>query len=109
MIKSGRFLGRHLRPLLKTGISLLKNIIEPLARSVLIPFELTAASLAADAGIHKKILDSGKASPIISNNKMKAIMKIVKSLEDSGLLSKGVSKTIQNEEKEKKEDFLVCY
>ena len=109
MIKSGRFLGRHLGPLLKTGISLLKNVIEPLARSVLIPFELTAASSAADAGIHKKILDSGKTSPIISNDEMKAIMKIVKSLEDSGLLLKRVRETIQNEEKEKKEDFLVCY
>ena len=34
---------------------------------------------------------------IISNNEMKDIIKIVKSHEDSGLLLKGVSKTIQNE------------
>ena len=40
---------------------------------------------------------------------MKDIIEIVKSLEDSGLLLKGVSKTIQNESKEQKEDFLVCY
>ena len=39
---------------------------------------------------------------------MKDIIKIVKSPEDSGLLSKGVSKAIQNEVKEKT-DFLVCY
>ena len=36
-------------------------------------------------------------------------MIIVKSLEDSGILLKGVSETVQNEVKEQKEDFLVCY
>ena len=41
--------------------------------------------------------------------KWKEIMKIIKSLEDSGLLVKGVSEAIQNETKPKKEDFLVCY
>ena len=46
---------------------------------------------------------------IISNDEMGDIIKIVKSLEDSGLLSKGVTETVQNEVKEKKEDFLVCY
>ena len=40
---------------------------------------------------------------------MEDIIKIVKSLEDSGLLLKGVTETVQNEVKEKKEDFLVCY
>ena len=36
-------------------------------------------------------------------------IKIVKSLEDSALLLKGVSKTIQNEAKEQKVGFLICY
>ena len=36
-------------------------------------------------------------------------MKKVKSQENSGLLLKRVSETIQNEAKEKKDDFLVCY
>ena len=49
-----------------------------------------------------------KTTLIISNDKIKDIIEIVKSLEDSGLLLKGVSKTIQNESKEQKED-LVCY
>ena len=40
---------------------------------------------------------------------MDDVIKIIKSLEDSGLLSKGVTETDQNEVKEKKEDFLVCY
>ena len=46
---------------------------------------------------------------IISNNDMKDLIKIVKSLEDSDLLLKGVTETVPNEIKEQKEDFLVCY
>ena len=59
--------------------------------------QLTAAASAADAGIHKKILGSGTTTVIISNGEVEGIMKIAKSLEDSGLLLKRVSKTIQNE------------
>ena len=54
MIQSGGFLGRLLGPLLKTGLPLIKNVIKPLAKSVLIPLGLTAAASAADPGIHKK-------------------------------------------------------
>ena len=56
MIKSRAFLGRLLGPLLKTGLLLMKNLIKPWAKSVLIPLGLTAAASAADAGIHKKNL-----------------------------------------------------
>ena len=62
MVQSGGFLGKLLGPLLKTGLPLIKNVIKPLAKSVLIPLELTAAASAADAWIHKKILWSGKRS-----------------------------------------------
>ena len=51
MIQSGGFLGRLLGPLLKTGLPLMKHMIKPLAKSVLIPLGLTAAESAADAGI----------------------------------------------------------
>ena len=54
IIQSGGFLSKLLSPLLKTGIPLIKNVIKQLAKSFLIPLGLTAASLAADAGIHKK-------------------------------------------------------
>ena len=50
MIQSGGFLGRLFGPLLKTGLPLMKNVIKPLAKSVLIPLGLTAS--AEDAGIH---------------------------------------------------------
>ena len=59
MIQSGRFLGRLIRPLLKTGLPLIKNVIKPLPKIVLVLLGLTAAASAADAGIHKKILGSG--------------------------------------------------
>ena len=55
MIQSGGFLGKLLGPLLKIGLPLKKNVITPLAKSVIIPLGLTAAATAADAGIHKKI------------------------------------------------------
>ena len=57
IIQSGGFLGRLFSPLLKTGLPLMKNVIKPLAKNVLIPFGLTAAASAADAGIHKKYWD----------------------------------------------------
>ena len=106
MIQSGGFLGRLLGPLLKTGLPLMKNVIKPLAKSVLIPLGLTAEGPAADTGIHKKTLGSGTTTLIISNDKMKYIIRIVKSLEDSGLLLRAVSKAIQNEAKEQKGRFL---
>ena len=54
IIQSGGFLGKLLGPLLKTGLPLIKNVIKPLAKSVLIPLGLTAVASAADAGIQKK-------------------------------------------------------
>ena len=107
MIQSGGFLGKLLGPLLKTGLPLMKSVITPLAKSVLIPLGLTAAASAADAGIHKKILGSGNNTTlIISNKDMDGLIKIVKSLEDSGLLLKGITESVQNEMKEQKGGFL---
>ena len=59
IIQSGGFLGRLLGPLLKTGLALIKNVIKPLAKSVLILLRLTAT---VSAGIQKKILGSGTAT-----------------------------------------------
>ena len=56
MIQSGGFLDRLLGPLLKERLHLIKNVIKPLAKNVLIPLGLTAPASAADAGIHKKNL-----------------------------------------------------
>ena len=107
MIQSGGFLGRLLGPLLKTGLPLAKNVIKPLAKSVLILLGLTAVASAADAEIRTKILGSGNMTTlIISNDEIEDIIKKVISLEDSGLLLKGVTKTVQNEVKEQEGGFL---
>ena len=107
MIQSIGFLGRLLGPLLRTGMPLIKSVIKPLAKNVLVPLGLTAAASAADAGIHKKILGSGhNTTLIISNDEMEYILKIVKSLKDSGLLLDGITETVKNENKEQKGGFL---
>ena len=69
----------------------MKNILKRLVKSVLIPLGLTAAASAIEAAIHKKIFGSGTAILIISNEEMNDILKIVTSLEESGLLIKGIS------------------
>ena len=106
MIQSGGFLGKLLGPLLRAALPLVKNVIQPLAKSVLIPSRLTAAGSAADAGKNKKILGSETTIILISNDEMEDIMKIIRSIESSGLLFKEVSETIQNEAKKQKRGFL---
>ena len=98
IIQSGGFLGLLLSkvagPLMKVAIPLAKNILALLG--------ITATTSAIVAGIRKKIQSSGVTTLIISNEEMKDIMKIVQSLEDSNILLKGVTKTIENETKEQK-------
>ena len=86
----------------------MKNIIQLLAKSVLISLRSTAVASAADVGIHKNILGSGTTTQIISDDKMVDIMKIAK-IENSVFLLKGVDETIQNEAKDERGVFLVCY
>ena len=83
--------------------------MKPLPESILIPLGLTAVASTTDATIHKKIFGSGFTILIISNEEMEDIMKIVMSLEDSGLLIKGISKTIKSEANKQKEDFSEFY
>ena len=80
MVQSEGFLRKLPGPLLKAGLPLMKSVITPLAKSVLIPLGLTAAASAADVGIHKKILESGNNTTlVISNKDMDDLIKIVKS------------------------------
>ena len=89
MQKSG-FL-RSLAPLLKSGLPLLKSVIKALG-----VLGLTAAASATDAAINKNILGSGSHTTlIISNYDMQDLLKIVKSLEDSGLLLDGITETVK--------------
>ena len=89
--QSGKFLCRLLGPLLKPGLSLMTNVLKALAKSVLMLLWLTAAASATDVAIHKKMFGTGTPTLIIANIEMNDIMKIVKSLEESGSLIKCVS------------------
>ena len=111
IIQLGGFLCRLLGLAVKVSLTFMKNVITALSKSVLIPLGLAAAT-ATDAEIHKKILGSRRygsltTTLIISNKEMEYIMEIVKSLEKYGLLIKGMTKTIENETKNKEADFLV--
>ena len=81
----------------------MKNVIKPSAKSILIPLGLTQAASAADP---EKRLGSWTTTLIIWNDEMKDIIKIVKSLEDSGLSLKEFSEIIHHEVKEQNRGFL---
>ena len=107
IIQSGGFLGKLISklagPLMKVAL--------PLAKNVLAPLGLTAAMSAIDGSIQKKIHGSGATKGagvklIIEQEDMKDIMKIIKALENSSILLKGISKTIKNETKEQRGGFL---
>ena len=99
-LKKGEFL-RFLAPLLKSGLPLLKSVIKPLGM-----LGLTTAASTAHAAINKKILGSGNhITLIISNDDMQDLLKIVKLLEDSGILLDGITETVKNEVKEQKGGF----
>ena len=101
IIQSGGFLGKLLSKL----AGLLMKVAMPLAKNVLARLGLTAAMSAIDGSIQKKIHGSG-VKLIIEQEDLKNIMKIIEALENSGILLKGVSKTIENETKEQRGGFL---
>ena len=101
IIQSRGFLGKLLS---KLAGPLMKGAL-PLAKNVLAPLGLTAAMSAIDGSIQKKIHGSG-VKLIIEQEDMKDIMKIIKALENSGILLKGVNKTIKNETKKQRGGFL---
>ena len=82
-------------------MSLLKSVIKQLGM-----LGLTATASAIDATINKKILGSGATTLIVSNDEINDVLKIVNSLEDSGVLLKRVIETIKNEAKEQSGGFL---
>ena len=93
--QSGGFLGRLLGLLLKTGLSLIKIVLKPLAKSLLVSLRLTVATSAKNGAI----LESGIKPLIMLNYEINNVMKIVKSLAEFGPLIKGVSETIKIEKK----------
>ena len=92
----------------------MKSVLTPLAKNVLLQLRSSAGISAEDAAIQKKFYGSGRPSDlssrttalIISNEGMGDIIKIVKSLEESKLIIKGIIETIKNETKEQKGGFI---
>ena len=101
LIQSGGFLGKLLSKLAGP----LMKVAMPLAKNVLAPLGLTAAMSAIDGSIQKQIHGS-EVKLIIEQEDMNDIMKIIEALENSGILLKGVTKTIENESKEQRGGFL---
>ena len=101
LIQSGGFLGKLLSKL----VGPLMKVAMPLAKNVLAPLGLTAPMSAIDGSIQKKIHGSG-VKLIIEQEDMNDIIKIIEALENSGILLKGVTKTIENETKEQRGGFL---
>ena len=101
LIQSGGFIGKLLSkladPLMKVALSLAKNVLAPLS--------LTAAMSAIDGSIQKKKIHGSGVKLIIEQEDMNDIMKIIETLENSGILLKGVTKTIENETKEQRGGF----
>ena len=97
--------GGFLRSLLSKLAGPLMKVANPLSKNVLALLRVTAGASAFDAGIQKKRHGSGTTTLIILNKEMNDIMKIVRLLEDSSVLLKGVTKTIKNK-KAKKGGFL---
>ena len=85
----GSILARFLPKLIKPALSLGKNILAP--------SRLSAAMSATDAAIQKKMYGSGTKTVKFSNKDLDGINKIVKALEDSDVLMKGVTKTLKND------------
>ena len=79
---------------MKSHLPLIKSVNTPLAANVFSQLGLSAGMSAAEAAIRKEIYGSGTTALMISNEKIEDIMKIVKLLEESGLLTKGISETI---------------
>ena len=80
----------------------MENLVKSSAKSVLVPLGLWAGMSEADAAIQKKIYRSGTTALIISNKEMEDIIKMIKSIEESGLQMKGISERIENEAKKNK-------
>ena len=105
--QSRGFLGRLSGTLLRSGLSLMKNILRTTAKSILIPLVLTITASATDASSQQKIFGSNTTTLIISNEELHNIIKVIKSLEESVLLINGITKTTQSETKEQESGFLT--
>ena len=108
-IELGRFLGKLLGRLLKIALLSVKIVLKSLAKRLLKLLRLTTTSSVVDAGFRKKMFGPGTKLLVISNEEIKDIMEIVKSLESADLLIKIGIKTIKNETNEQRDEFRCMF
>ena len=106
--QKGGLLSKFFGPLMEVGISLMRNVLKQLAKSVLLPLRLTTTAPATQAAMQKKIYGTGITSLVISKEEMKDIMKVIKYLKAPGLIKKGVRKTIKKRSKRTKRWIYWC-
>lgn len=104
-----RFLGKLLGQLLKIALLSVKIVLKSLAKRLLKLLRLTTTSSVVDAGFRKKMFGPGTKLLVISNEEIKDIMEIVKSLQSAGLLIRIVIKTIKMKQMNKEMNFVVCF
>ena len=92
MVQLGGFLGKLLGPLIKPGLPFTEDVLKPLAKNVLVLLRLMSAT---DVAIQNKIVGSGTTTLIFLFEELNDIIKITKSLEDSGLLIKVLLKQLK--------------
>ena len=79
-----------------------KKTLTSLAKRVLVTFGSTGAASATVFAFQKQIQESEMTALIISNKEKKDIIKVVKAPDESGLLVKGISETIEIKPKKKR-------
>ena len=100
--QEGGFLGNFLAPLMKVGLPLMKYVLTPLDKKYFEAIRINSSSVSNRRNYSKNIYGSGTTTLIISNEEIQEILKIVKSLKESGLLIKGVNEAIENAAKNTK-------
>ena len=101
-----KFTKAQIKKLIQSGrFFLLSKLAKPLAKNVLAPLGLTVAMSAIDGRIQKKMRGKG-IKLVIEQEDVNDIIKIMEALENSGILLKGVTKTIENETKKQRGGFL---
>ena len=102
IIRSGGFLGKVLGSFLKTGLPLMKNVLQTISWKGFDTIRLIAAASVVQARTHKKVWGSGTTILIISNEEVHVHMRLAKSFKDSASLIKDVTQKNQKQNKRTK-------
>ena len=105
--QSGGFLGKFLKPLMKICFPLMKSVLTHICKKFSRTIRINSSSISNICSFWKENFQIWNDNVVNSNEKTEYAMKVVKSLDDSDILIKGVTKAIENEIKNKLLDFLL--